>query len=310
MGDIKIFMKNYKYILLLIIVTFFMGAEFPVIKIGLETVPPLLFIGIRFLIAGLILFIFYFNRIKSAFKKDIIIPALILSIFLFMGFLTANFGIKYTTATNSGFYISLVVLFTPILGWLIFKKSMAKEVLISIAIIVVGIYLISTDSGTMSFNTGDMLCLLSAIFYSLQIIFTALYVTRHNPLVISLLQIGFVSILGFCGSLVFETLPKVSSIGLQGWMSLIFTGILATAFVYTVQSFAQTVVPPSNIGIIYSFEPVFSAVLSFIMLGEKLGIKGIIGGSFIVTSAIIYNILSYNSNDNCIDINYKDEVSL
>ena len=99
-------MKNYKYLSLLFIVTFIMGAEFPIIKIGLETVPPLLFIGIRFLFAGLILFLIYINYVRKTFKKDIIIPSFILSIFLFMGFLTANFGIKFTTATNSGFYIS------------------------------------------------------------------------------------------------------------------------------------------------------------------------------------------------------------
>ena len=284
--------KDYKYISLLFTITFIMGAEFPIIKIGMETVPPLLFIGIRFLFAGLILFIIYINYVRNAFKKDIIIPSFILSIFLFMGFVTANFGIKSTTATNSGFYISLVVLFTPILGWLFFKKPIAKEVLISVVIILVGIFLISTDSGTMNFNIGDLLCLLSALFYSLQIIFTALYVKRHNPLIISLLQIGFVSVWGFCGSLIWETLPKVSSISLYGWMSLIFTGVLATAFVYTVQSFAQTEVPPSKVGIIYSFEPVFAAVLSSIMLGERIGVKGIIGGIFIVSGALIYNILS------------------
>lgn len=289
-------MKNYKYISLLFIVTFIMGAEFPVIKIGLETVPPLLFISIRFLFAGLILYVIYSNKVRKEFKKDIIFPSFILSIFLFIGFLTANFGIKYTTATNSGFYISLVVLFTPIIGWLFFKKPIAKAVLICVVIIMVGIFLISTDSGTMNFNIGDLLCILSAIFYSLQIIYTALYVKRHNPLIISLLQIGFVSVWGFCGSLIWETLPKASSIGLYGWMSLIFTGVLATGFVYTVQSFAQTEVTPSNIGIIYSLEPVFSAILSYIILGERIGVKGIIGGTFIVLGAIIYNVLSLKSN--------------
>ena len=294
-------MKSYKYISLLFIVTIIMGAEFPIIKIGLKTVPPLLYISIRFLFASLILFIIYIKHVRSAFKKNIIIPSLILSFFLFMGFLTANFGIKFTTATNSAFYISLVVLFTPILEWLLFKKPITKEVLISAVIILLGIFLISTDSGTMNFNTGDFLCLLSALFYSLQIIFTALYVKRHNPLVISLLQIAFVSVWGCCGSLIWETLPKASSISLYGWLSLIFTGVLATAFVYTVQSFAQTEVPPSKIGIIYSFEPVFAAVLSSIMLGERIGVKGIIGGIFIVLGAFIYNILSFKSNDGCID---------
>jgi drug/metabolite transporter (DMT)-like permease len=294
-------MKKYKYIILLLIVTFIMGAEFPVIKIGLETVPPLFFICIRFLFAGLILVVIYFKHVRDAINKDIIIPSFILSIFLFMGFVTANFGIKYTTATNSGFYISLVVLFTPILGWLFFKKSIAKEVMISVVFILAGIFLISIDSGAMNFNSGDLLCLLSAVFYSLQIIFTDLYVKRHNPLIISILQIGFVSVWGLGGSLIFETLPELGSIGLYGWICLVFTGVMATAFVYTVQSFAQTEVQPSNIGIIYSFEPVFSAVLSCIMLGEGMGIKGIIGGVFIVSSTIIYNILPNKSNDICVD---------
>ena len=116
------------------------------------------------------------------------------------------------------FIFPLVVLFTPILGWLIFKKPIGKETLICVVIILVGIFLISTDSGTMNFNIGDLLCLLSALFYSLQIIFTALYVKRHNPLIISLLQIGFVSVWGFCSSFIWETLPNVSSISLYGWM--------------------------------------------------------------------------------------------
>lgn len=295
-------MRNYKYISLLFIATIIMGAEFPIIKIGLKTVPPLFFIAIRFLFAFFILFIIYINHVRNVLKKDIIIPSFILSIFLFAGFLTANFGIKYTTATNSGFYISLVVLFTPILEWVFFKKSISKRIFLCVVISLVGIFLISTDSLSMNFNYGDLLCLISALFYSLQIIFTALYVKRHNPLIISLFQIGFVSILGIFSSCFLETLPKISSIGLYGWLSLTFTGVVATAVVYTIQSFAQTEVSPSNIGIIYSHEPVFAAILSYIMLGERIGLKGMIGGIFIVFSAIIYNILPSNTNDDCIEV--------
>lgn len=117
--------ENHKYNIYMVIATIFFGMTYVLTKICLNYSTELHIISFRFLIAFVISLIFLQKKIFPIKIKEILY-SLILSVLLFMVFITMTIGVKYTTATNASFLISLSVIFIPFfLGFLI-KKNLRK----------------------------------------------------------------------------------------------------------------------------------------------------------------------------------------
>ena len=80
------------------------------------------------------------------------------------------------------------------------------------------------------------------------------------------------------------------------WGAVIGLGLVCSAYGFVVQPIAQKYASPEKIGLIFSLEPVFSAVLSFIFLHEILEIRGYVGAILILASVILSEKLSSDKN--------------
>ena len=95
----------------------------------------------------------------------------------------------------------------------------------------------------------------------------------------------FIAVFGFIAAITFETFPK--NISIISFGSLLFMAILCTAFAFLVQIVALKYTTATHEAIIFTTEPVFGALTSWLLLNEKLGIKGIIGGVLIVIAMLL-----------------------
>ena len=273
-------MQKATAIISLFLVSVVWGATFPLVKGSLDFISPLGFISLRFLLAFLILSIFFAKNLKG--NREILVPGFILGLFLFLGYLFQTVGLKYTSSSHSGFITGLYVVFTPLFAVLMIKEKISIKVAVAVLLSLVGLYLLSNMSGGMNF--GDFLTLLCAISYAIQVVLVAKYSRIYDPTSLTIIELAFVFLLSTAGW-AWEGLPyQVNAFMIFG---VIFTGIFATALAILAQTHAQRVIPSSHAAVIYTTEPVFAGIFSYLLLGETLGLKGIIGAALILLGMLL-----------------------
>lgn len=276
--------KSINADLALLLVTIFWGAGFPATKIALQTMTPYYHIGIRFGVASLLLAILFYKKLKYL-NKNLIKPALVLSSLLFATYAFQTVGIQYTTASKSSFFSGLAVLIVPLFSIFYLKAKLELKTVISVLTATLGLFLLSYTGGNFDFNIGDFLTILCSVCYAWQLLFTGTYVQKHDATLLAIVQLFFVSVFGMLFAIVLEPFPKDMS--MPSFWSLMFSAVLCTAFAFWMQTTAQKFTPASHIALIFTMEPVFGALTSFLVLGEVIGVKGIFGGMFIVAAMLI-----------------------
>lgn len=284
--------------------TLIWGGTFVIIKDSLSDVSTMLFVGIRFFAAALLLLPFVYKQLKGLDRK-LLLKAMLLGTFLFLGFAPQTVGLKYTSATKSGFITGAFILFIPVLQLLIEKKKPTLGSVIGSIFVVAGLIFLSVkDSSVLQlfqelgsdFNTGDFLTLICAMFFAVQVVYLDQVSKEINFMVLTFVQLCVTSVLAFT----FSALLSVSGIeayhfNLSGKLifGLLYTVLLATILNLLIQTRFQKEVSPAKAGIIYSFEPMFSAMFAYIMLNEKISGMGIIGGVFIFSGLLISEFLEW-----------------
>jgi drug/metabolite transporter (DMT)-like permease len=148
-----------------------------------------------------------------------------------------------------------------------------------------GLFLLSYNGSDFYFNIGDLLTILCSVCYAWQLLFTGTYVQKYHTTLLVIVQLFFVSIFGMIFAAILEPFPSEMST-LSFW-SLMFSAVLCTAFAFWMQTTTQKFTPAAHIALIFTMEPVFGALTSFLALGEVIGINGIIGGMFIIAAMLI-----------------------
>ena len=271
--------ENHKYNIYMVIATIFFGMTYVLTKICLNYSTELHIISFRFLIAFVISLIFL-----HPIKIKEILYSLILSVLLFMVFITMTIGVKYTTATNASFLISLSVIFIPFFSWIFNKEKPKKSIFIVLIIALIGIMLLTLDKN-LEFHIGDILCLICSLLFSFHVLITERFVKNNNPITLGVLQFGGVAILSFLVQYPIEkfTLPKNEKF----WISLMILSVFCTALAYIIQTVSQKKLSSTLIGLILSLEPIFSGIFGYFILNEYLSLQQYIG-AFLLLISIIY----------------------
>ena len=275
--------ENHKYNICMFIATIFLGMTYVLTKICLNYSTELHIISFRFLIAFVISLIFLQRKIFPIKIKEILY-SLILSVLLFMVFITMTIGVKYTTATNASFLISLSVIFIPFFSWIFNKEKPKKSIFIVLIIALIGIMLLTLDKN-LEFHIGDILCLICSLLFSFHVLITERFVKNNNPITLGVLQFGGVAILSFLVQYPIEkfTLPKNEKF----WISLMILSVFCTALAYIIQTVSQKKLSSTLIGLILSLEPIFSGIFGYFILNEYLSFQQYIG-AFLLLISIIY----------------------
>lgn len=275
--------ENHKYNICMFIATIFFGMTYVLTKICLNYSTELHIISFRFLIAFVISLIFLQRKIFPLKIKEILY-SLILSVLLFMVFITMTIGVKYTTATNASFLISLSVIFIPFFSWIFNKEKPKKSIFIVLIIALIGIMLLTLDKN-LEFHIGDILCLICSLLFSFHVLITERFVKNNNPITLGVLQFGGVALLSFLVQYPIEkfTLPKNEKF----WISLMILSVFCTALAYIIQTVSQKKLSSTLIGLILSLEPIFSGIFGYFILNEYLSLQQYIG-AFLLLISIIY----------------------
>ncbi|MBP2657339.1 MAG: putative superfamily transporter inner rane protein [Firmicutes bacterium] len=262
------------------------GSSYLLMKIGLDSISPFNLIALRFGIAFICTALIFLPRFR-ALTVSILAKGALMGVLLFLLFSGLVYGVNHTTASTAGFLASTTVIIVPILESILKRRLPNKFIMLSILLAVIGLYLL-TVKDTFALDRGSVYCLLAALFYAIYIIVLDRIAKNEDMLLISIIQLGVTSLLGALFMLCVET-PSLPETPMQ-WGAIICLGLICSAYGFVVQPIVQRYMSPEKIGLIFSLEPVFSAILSYIFLHEVLNVKGYIGAALIFSGIVLSKI--------------------
>lgn len=267
----------------LLLVTLVWGSTFVIVKWAIVDLPPFPFLAIRFALAFISLLPFLWIQ-KAHISKGTLLKGVALGVFLFSGYAWQTVGLQYTTASNAGFITGLSVVFVPALVIVTTRKLPSPGLLLGILCALVGLAFLSLGD-RFQLNKGDLMILACAISFALHIFLVGRYAPQTNATVLASVQILTVSILsGFFSFLLPQPSLYFSS---TAWIALLVTAIPATSLAFFAQTKMQQFTTPTHTALIFSMEPVFSAISAFFFAGEVLTTKGLIGAGLVLAGMLI-----------------------
>ncbi|KAB3534777.1 DMT family transporter [Alkaliphilus pronyensis] len=275
--------KQLKADLALLGVTVVWGSSFVLTKGALDYLPTFNFLAIRFIIAAFLSSIIFYKNMLSI-KAETLKYGVLIGVVLFAAYALQTVGLNYTSASKSGFITGFSVVIVPVLSALLLKRPPHKEAIVGVILAIIGLGFLTIDS-TLLLNKGDFYTLIAAIMFALHIITVGKYTVMVDSIAMAIIQIAVVGVLSLFVTLSVENpiIPK----GFDIWSSILILSMLATSGAFIIQNAMQKFTSPTHTALIYTGEPVFSAMFAYLLLGERLTGQGIFGSILILAGMLI-----------------------
>lgn len=264
-------------VFLLILTTAIWGTSFPLLKGMLGDLPAPIILASRFTVAA-IAFSPYLRHLNPKLLRD----GAILGAFIFGECLLALLGLETISANRSAFLISLNVILVPLFGTILGRK-LPKRIVVAVGIAIAGITILSWEGG--GFGIGDLLTLSCAIGIACYILAMEVITPKHPTLSLVAVQLTVAALLAIFWALLNGNTSFAGSIPYLS--TLLYLGLIVTAVPIWTQTQAQRWISASEAALLYTLEPVFASIFSFIWLHEALGIRGYVGAALILSATLI-----------------------
>ena len=294
--------------LLILLAALIWGVAFYFQKTAMNHVGPLLFIGLRGIVAAFALLPFAVaeqsrqrhlalsslnnsqaNQIPDdvfAFRPVAPIACAGGCVFFVAGSIQ-QMGIVTATVTNTGFLTALYIVFTPFLFWIFKRKAPSNVIWLSTCLAMAGVWALSGGS-VEGLTEGDMLVAVSSLFWALLIIVSGEAAKFKQPLSYTCIQFLLVGVLGLLAAFFLEVVDINSIINAAG--SVIYVGLLSTALTFGVMAYALQFVPAPRASILLSLETLFAAMAGHAWLGERLSVVGWFGAILIMSAVVVLQV--------------------
>lgn len=284
--------KQLRADLMLVLVTLCWGISYYLMDMALTDMDPFTLNGHRFLGAFLVAGLLSWKKIKTVNKTTLKYSVLV-GVALVFVYIGATFGVKYTTLSNSGFLCALTVVFTPLIGWIFLRQKLDRKMTLSVVVCFIGIALLTLKddfSINMGNLKGDVLCIMCAVFYAIDLLLTEKAVSHEevDAYQLGVFQLGVTGLCNLVLAFITETphFPTEPNI----WGAVIFLSIFCTGVAFVVQPVAQQYTSASHVGVIFALEPVFAGIVAFFLAGEVLTAKSYFGAVLMISSIFIMEI--------------------
>jgi len=275
--------KALKSDLLLLLIAAIWGGGFVAQRQGLEFVGPFTFNGVRFALGSLSLLPLILigrrrrNRVPpvlaKAGRRPVLMGGALAGAALFLGASLQQVGMVYTTAGNAGFITGLYVVIVPLMG-LCWGQRPSFGTWLGALLAASGLYLLSVTA-QFSIGYGDLLELIGAFFWAGHVLLIGWLSPRLDALKLSAVQFAVCSCLSLVTAFCIET-PSLPAILLAA-LPILYGGLISVGVAYTMQVVAQRDAHPAHSAVILSAEGVFAAFLGWLVLGELLGARALLG---------------------------------
>ena len=266
------------------------GATFVVVKNALDHSSVFIFLAVRFTVAAVLMLAFS-SRVFRRFEREDLFAGLRLGFFMFLGYAFQTAGLQYTTPAKSGFVTGSSVVLVPLLLAVFWGRRLTRSAYAGALVAVFGLYYLTIPAeGVAYLNRGDVLTFVAAGLYAVHIILVGEYTKQHSATALSLVQVAA------CAGMAWVMAGVAAAIRWQParfeWRWELYLGILicavfATAVAFSIQLWTQRYTTPSHAAILFTLEPVFAVITSFLLIRERLAPRAILGAIFVFAGILI-----------------------
>lgn len=243
----------------------------------------------RFAFASILLLPFWFMWGRTGFSWASLGRGAVLGLFLFLGFATQTFALKYSLSSAVAFITGLNVIFVPFIVLVLFKQALSVYAKIGAALAAVGLYFLS--AAEFGLGLGEVLSTLCAIFYSFHIIYIGRFAPKSELYTLVLTQFIAVALLSFVGAFWLEN--KAIAVWNEIFIfTLIITTFFATFVAFLVQNWAQKYTSAVKTALIFTLEPVSAGLIGY-FFGERLSPLQLMGAFMILAGIILSELGSF-----------------
>jgi drug/metabolite transporter (DMT)-like permease len=270
------------------------GATFVVVKNSLDYSSVFVFLSARFTLAAILMAAFR-PHVFRALKREELLAGAALGFFMFGGYAFQTAGLQYTTPAKSGFVTGSSVVMVPVLLGIFWGRRLTLWVYAGVSAALFGLYFLTVPAeGISHLNRGDLLTFIAAGLYAMHIILVGNYARRHSVAALSVLQVAACAAMAWLATGVTSVTGWQSArLSLQSasLLGIAICAILATALAFSIQLWAQQFTTSSHAAILFTLEPVFASLTSYLLLRERLGNRALLGASFVLAGILIAEML-------------------
>jgi len=273
--------NKYLVISLVLAVAAIWGSSFVVMKDTLHRINVSSFLGWRFLIATVLMAAMRPQALK-VIRGKFLLKGVVVGLLLGGGYIFQTFGLTQTTVAKTGFITGLYAVFTPLLAAGLFKKHVSKIQWAATALALAGLAMLSFKG--LSIGVGESLVLVSAILFAGHIIALSEWSHGMDTYALTLIQMAVVSALSFLGG-IRQGIDAPHDSGV--WRAILYTAIFASAFAFFIQTWTQSFMAATSIGILLTMEYIFAAIFGVIFGHETLALRTLLGGSLVIVAMVV-----------------------
>ena len=277
--------KNIEADFALLLLCVVWGTSFPLVRWSVARMSPAIFLALRFGVGAALLSPLLWRR-RRTLTRGLFYRGFLLGFFMFLGMFCQTFGLKYTTASNSGFLTALSVVLVPL--WVMaFRGTVPRlRAWAGILMAAAGVCFMTASPAGSSFNKGDLLTLVGAVSFSVQIVMIEAFVHEGESLAYAWMMLFWTAL--FAG-LVAPAFGPVDADSVRSVVPvLIYMGVVVTAAAFWGQTHFQPKTSATAAAVIFATEPVFAAIFAGLFLDERLNAPGWIGAVLILTGIIVH----------------------
>jgi len=268
-------------------VTFIWGTTFVVVKVAVETIDPVVFVASRFAVGTLALLLVVAPRLRrltpSAIGRSVFLGTLLAA-----GFLLQTWGLRETLPARAAFITGLNVLFVPVMVAALNRVVPDRRTMLALGLAALGTgvlfgpdLLAAGDGGAL---LGDLLVLGCAVAFAAHIVGISRLAHDLDASLTTTVQLGTVALItGLWVAIAGTPLPGEGS----ATLAILYTGVLATALIFFLQTWAQQRLGATTTALIFALEPVFAAIVSVLTYGEVLTLPVLLGGGLILGAILL-----------------------
>lgn len=288
--------------LILLFTSVIWGSAFVAQSVGLERIDAFTFSGVRTLIGAAVLFLFILIRdlstrhrltpeeaaLRRSGNKKALLYGSVLGVVLCAATNFQQFAFYETTSGKIAFITALYMFFVPLIG-LFFKKKISLSVWICILIASLGLFFLCIDPGEpFSVNRGDLLALVCAFLFAIQILLVEKFAPLVDGVKLSCVEFAVSGAVSCVLMFIFER-PVLSDIA-ASWLPILYAGVLSTGVAYTLQVVEQKYCEATVASIMMCAESVFALIAAMIILHEIPSVREAVGCALMFFAIVLSQV--------------------
>lgn len=277
----------WAYKIAIVVATIIWGYSFVSMKGVVAVIPPAWLLGFRFLFAGIVLTVILWKRVREAFSGKMVLAGTVLGLADFLAFWTQTVGLEHTTPGINAFLTATYCVIVPFLWWIVAHRRPTVFNIGAAVLALVGIWLVSVQSGGMTMGFGEVMTLLCAVLFAVHMVLVSKLSRFHGVLALTAVQFVAEGCMGLLSGAAFETFPGFAVFTPDIIGQLLFLAIFASIVAFGIQNVALAHIPPAQASLFLSLESVFGVLFSVLLYGEQLSLRLLIGFSLIFVAIII-----------------------